>query len=78
MGSVWKKQDRDSREVLASIALLDNLDYRLDQTAPFNTTQTLKNVPVSHTSYRPGTPLAGRRLISPSGVQPDALHADSR
>ena len=27
-------------------ALLDNLDYRLDQTAPFNTTLSLKNVPV--------------------------------
>ena len=26
-------------------ALLDNLDYRLDQTAPFNATESLKNIP---------------------------------
>ena len=47
-------------------ALLDNLDYRLDQTAPFNTTETFKNVPVAN-------PLSGAgSKISPSGVQPDA------
>ncbi len=52
-------------------ALLDNLDYRLDQTAPFNTTLSLKNVPVeglrtSRAPRRPGS------KISPSGIQPDA------
>jgi len=52
--------------------LLDDLDYRLDQTAPFNTTQTLKNVPVNGLLIVPGAPLAGGARISPSGVQPDA------
>src|SRR6185437_13241876 len=53
-------------------ALLDDLDYRLDQTAPFNTTQTLKNVPVNGLLIVPGAALAGGAKISPSGVQPDA------
>ncbi len=47
-------------------ALLDNLDYRLDQTAPFNTTETFRNVSIAN-------PLAGSgSKVSPSGVQPDA------
>ncbi len=53
-------------------ALLDNLDYRLDQTAPFNTTQSLKNVPLAGLSIVPGAPLPAGTKISPSGVQPDA------
>ncbi len=53
-------------------ALLDNIDYRLDQTAPFNTTQALKNVPVSSLHIVPGTPLPSGSLISPSGIQPDS------
>jgi hypothetical protein len=53
-------------------ALLDNIDYRLDQTAPFNTTQALKNVPVSSLHIVPGSPLPSGSLISPSGIQPDA------
>ncbi len=54
-------------------ALLDNLDYRLDQTAPFNAVQTLKNVPVNGLQIVPGTSLPGGSKISPSGVQPDAF-----
>lgn len=53
-------------------ALLDNLDYRLDQTAPFNTTNTLKNVAVSSLHIVPGEAPPSGSLISPSGVQPDA------
>lgn len=53
-------------------SLLDNLDYRLDQAAPFNTTNTLKNVPLADLHIVPGAaPPSGSR-ISPSGVQPDA------
>ncbi|HEY7209553.1 MAG TPA: carboxypeptidase-like regulatory domain-containing protein [Bryobacteraceae bacterium] len=52
--------------------LLDNLDYRLDQTAPFNTTQTLKNVPLAGLKIVPGAPLPSSGKISPSGIQPDA------
>ena len=54
------------------IALLDNLDYRLDQTAPYNTTQTLKNVPISRMQVIPGSTARRQARISPSGVQPDA------
>jgi hypothetical protein len=53
-------------------ALLDNLDYRLDQTAPFNTTSTLKNVPVASLHFTPGAAVPAGSKISPSGVQPDA------
>ena len=53
-------------------ALLDNLDYRLDQTAPFNTTDTLKNAAVSGLQILPGAALPSSSRISPSGVQPDA------
>ena len=52
-------------------ALLDSLDYRLDQTAPYNTTNTLKNVPLSSIDIVPGQAPPSGSLISPSGVQPD-------
>ncbi len=53
-------------------ALLDNIDYRLDQTAPFNTTDTLKNIPVAGLLITPGEALPNGSKISPSGIQPDA------
>ncbi len=53
-------------------ALLDSLDYRLDQTAPFNTTQSLKNVSLANLHIVPGEELSSSALISPSGIQPDA------
>jgi hypothetical protein len=53
-------------------ALLDNLDYRLDQTAPYNTTNTLKNVALSSLNIVPGDAPPSGSLVSPSGVQPDA------
>jgi hypothetical protein len=52
-------------------ALLDNLDYRLDQTAPFNATESLKNVSVAGLLIVPGSPLPAGTKISPSGAQPD-------
>jgi hypothetical protein len=52
-------------------ALLDNLDYRLDQTAPFNTTQTFKNIAVKNLNFTPNTPPPSGSLISPSTVQTD-------
>jgi len=53
-------------------ALLDSLDYRLDQNAPFNTTQSIKNIAVSKLNFVPGQPAPVGSLISPSGIQPDA------
>jgi hypothetical protein len=52
-------------------ALLDNLDYRLDQTAPFNATESLKNVPLAGLLIVPGSALPAGTKISPSGTQPD-------
>jgi Carboxypeptidase regulatory-like domain len=53
-------------------SLLDNLDYRLDQTAPFNAVQSLKNISVTGLQIVPGAAIPKGALISPSGVQPDA------
>ncbi len=52
-------------------ALLDNLDYRLDQTAPFNTTQTLKNVALKDLTITPNSSAPAGSLVSPSSVQTD-------
>lgn len=51
--------------------LLDTLDYRLDQAAPFNTTISIKNTSVAELQIAPGAapPLGSR--ISPSNVQTD-------
>ena len=51
--------------------LLDTLDYRLDQTAPFNTAESIKNIAVSKLNFTPGTPPPAGTLVSPSNVQPD-------
>jgi hypothetical protein len=51
-------------------ALLDALDYRLDQTAPFNTTLSFSNTTVDKLgSLASGTATAGSGQISPSNVQ---------
>ncbi len=51
--------------------LLDTLDYRLDQTAPFNTAESVKNIAVSNLNFTAGTPPPSGALVSPSNVQPD-------
>jgi hypothetical protein len=76
VGLSWDPSGKGNTAIHAGFgmyrALLDNLDYRLDQTAPFNTTQTLKNVPLAGLNIVPGAPLPAGTKISPSGVQPDA------
>jgi hypothetical protein len=52
-------------------ALLDALDYRLDQTAPFNTTLSFSNVTVNQLASLAGGTVSGTGQISPSNVQPD-------
>jgi hypothetical protein len=52
-------------------ALLDTLNYRLDQTAPFNTAETLSGVTVSSLQITPGTPPPAGTKISPSNTAPD-------
>jgi len=49
-------------------ALLDNLSYRLDQNAPFNTVFAAKSIPFA--SIAPDATYASAKVI-PSGVQPD-------
>ncbi|MGA7313541.1 MAG: carboxypeptidase-like regulatory domain-containing protein, partial [Silvibacterium sp.] len=76
VGIAWDPNGRSRTIVHAGFgvyrALMDNLDYRLDQTAPFNTTNTLKNVALSSLHIVPGEAPPSGSLISPSGVQPDA------
>jgi hypothetical protein len=54
-------------------ALLDNLDYRLDQAAPFNAVLSLKNIPLAGLHITPGTTAVAGSKIAPAGVQPDAF-----
>jgi Carboxypeptidase regulatory-like domain len=49
-------------------ALLDNLSYRLDQNAPFNSIFAVRNIAFS--SIAPHSSYAGSKLV-PSGVQPN-------
>jgi hypothetical protein len=49
-------------------ALLDNLSYRLDQNAPYNTVYAVKSIPFS--SISPDATYTGSKVI-PSGVQPN-------
>lgn len=49
-------------------ALLDNLSYRLDQNAPYNTVYAVKSIPFS--SIAPDATYVGSKVI-PSGVQPN-------
>ena len=52
-------------------ALLDALDYRLDQTAPFNTTLSFSNATVSQLASLASGTTSGSGQVSPSNVQPD-------
>jgi Carboxypeptidase regulatory-like domain len=49
-------------------SLLDNLSYRLDQNAPYNTVFAAKNI--AFASIAPGATYAGTKVI-PSGLQPN-------
>jgi len=51
--------------------LLDTLDYRLDQTAPFNTAESIKKIAVSSLNFTPGVPPPSTVTVSPSNVQPN-------
>jgi Carboxypeptidase regulatory-like domain len=52
-------------------ALLDTLDYRLDQTAPFNTTLSFSNTTVDKLAGLASGTTSGTGQISPSNVQPN-------
>jgi hypothetical protein len=75
LGIAWDVWGNGKTSVRGGVGLyhglLDTLDYRLDQTAPFNTTQSLKNIPVSSLKFNPSSPPPAGSLVSPSNVQPD-------
>lgn len=52
--------------------LLDLIDYRTDQTQPFNTTYATKNTAVSALNLIPESGLPAGSLVTPSNIQPDA------
>jgi len=75
LGFAWDVRGNGTTAVRGGFGLyhglLDALDYRLDQTAPFNTAESIKNIPVSDLNIAPGAPLPDGTLVSPSNVQPD-------
>ena len=75
IGVAWDVRGDGKTSVRAGFgmhsSLLDNLDYRLDQAAPFNTTLSLANVPVSSLNITSSTKPSPGTLVSPSSVQTD-------
>src|SRR5260370_22198721 len=75
VGLAWDPFRNGKTALRASLglhhSLLDNLDYRLDQAAPFNTTLSQTNVAVSSLNIAAATQASAGSLISPSNVQPD-------
>ena len=66
VGLAWDASGKGTTSVRASFgveqSLLDNLNYRLDQTAPYNATLSYSGTTVSD-------PIKGKTTISPSSVQ---------
>jgi len=75
VGLAWDVRGNGKTSVRAGFgvhrSLLDNLDYRLDQSAPYNTTLSLSNVHVSDLHITADTKPSASSLVSPSSVQPD-------
>jgi hypothetical protein len=75
VGIAWDVRGDGKTSVRAGFglhySLLDNLNYRVDQAAPFNTTLSLANVAVSSLNITSSTQPSAGTLISPSSVQTD-------
>ncbi len=75
LGFAWDVHGNGTTAVRGGIGLyhglLDTLDYRLDQTAPFNTAESIKSIAVSNLNFTAGVPPPSTAKISPSNVQPD-------
>jgi hypothetical protein len=75
IGLAWSPFRNGETAIRASFglhhSLLDNLDYRFDQAAPFNTTLAQSNVAISSLNITTATQASAGNLISPSNVQPD-------
>lgn len=75
VGLAWDVHGNGHTSIRAGLgmhySLLDTLDYRLDQAAPYNTTLALANVPVSSLNINSSTKPSPGTLVSPSSVQTD-------
>ncbi|MGB7188694.1 MAG: carboxypeptidase regulatory-like domain-containing protein, partial [Acidobacteriaceae bacterium] len=75
IGFAWDVTGKGTTSVRGGFGLyhglLDTLDYRLDQTAPFNTTVSIKNTTVADLNITPGSASPSGGLVSPSSVQTD-------
>lgn len=75
LGFAWDVLGDGKTAVTGAIGLyhglLDTLDYRFDQTAPYNTAESIKNVPVSSLNFTTGVRPPATAKVSPSNVQPD-------
>ncbi|HEY2468882.1 MAG TPA: carboxypeptidase-like regulatory domain-containing protein [Terracidiphilus sp.] len=75
LGFAWDVRGNGKTAVRGGIGLyhglLDTLDYRLDQTAPYNTAESIKSIAVSNLNFTPGVPPPSTAKVSPSNVQAD-------
>jgi len=75
LGFAWDVRGNGTTAIRGGIGLyhglLDTLDYRLDQTAPFNTAESIKTIAVSSLNFTAGVPPPSTAKVSPSNVQPN-------
>jgi hypothetical protein len=75
IGLAWGPRGQSKTVIRAGFGIYDDLQdalgYRLDQNAPFNTTFSIKDIPISQLLIIPGSPPPAGAKIAPAGVQPN-------